>query len=124
MSETNMDGAQGKTFTQEEVNRIVQERLAKDREKSRKEQDAAFADREKTLREKELRFSAMEKLNKKGLSTTLVDAINCADDESIDKSIELLMQTYNRQSQAQNSYHPQNGEDSAPDALRSAMGLQ
>lgn len=36
----------GKTFTQEEVNQIISNRLKEEREKMKKEQDATFAERE------------------------------------------------------------------------------
>ena len=47
-------GAGGRTFTQEDVNRIVQDRLAKDREKASKE----LGEREQELAQREFRLKA------------------------------------------------------------------
>lgn len=114
----------GKTFTQEEVNQIVSNRLKEEREKLKKEQDAAFADREKAINAREMRMTAAEELHKKGLPSSLVDAINCTDKETMSKSIEILMQTYRSDAQEphRTPYVPQNGETHS-DPVRGAMGL-
>ncbi len=52
------DGGQGRTFTQEEVNRIVSERLAREREKLT--QQPQEDEREKALREREVALEARE----------------------------------------------------------------
>ena len=77
-----------KTFTQEDVNRIVQERLAKEKAKSNGETD--FAKREQDLVRRELNMSAREILTEKGLPTQLLDALNCADEETMKKSISTI----------------------------------
>ena len=114
----------GRTFTQEEVNGIIKERLSKERDKVKREQDALFAEREKKIADRELRMAAVEKLQEKGLSTTLADAINCSSDESIEKSIEILMQAYKNPVEGKAvSYVPAYGGESLPDPIRAAMGL-
>lgn len=114
----------GRTFTQEEVNSIVKERLAKEKDKLKREQDTFFAEREKKIADRELRMAAVEKLQEKGIPTALVDAINCSDDESIEKSIEILMQAYkNPVEEKAASYVPAYGGENISDPIRAAMGL-
>lgn len=79
------DSQQEKTFTQEEVNKIIQQRLQRERENSDKNKSAE-------LEQKELRLSAWEKLNDVGLSKKYLDVVNCTNSESIDKSIETLQE--------------------------------
>lgn len=82
-----------KTFTQEDVNRIVQERLAK--EKSKNSGDADFAKREQELAQRELHMSAKEMLSEKGLPVQLFDALNCKDEETLKKSISTIETVFN-----------------------------
>lgn len=77
-----------KTFTQEDVNRIVQERLAK--EKAKNSGEADFAKREQELNQRELKLSAKEMLAEKGLPMQLLDALNCTDEKVMKKSIEII----------------------------------
>lgn len=77
-----------RTFTQEDVNRIVQERLAK--EKSKGSGEADFAKREQELAQRELHMSAKELLSEKGLPVQLFEALNCTDRETMEKSIETV----------------------------------
>lgn len=76
-------GAGEKTFTQEDVNRIVGERLAK--EKAKNSGEADFAKREQELARRELHMTAKELLSEKGLPVQIVDALNCADEETMKK---------------------------------------
>lgn len=94
----NADPASGqgtgeKTFTQEDVNRIVQDRLAK--EKARNGGDADFAKREQELARRELRMAAKELLSEKGLPVQLFDALNCTDKEALEKSIATVEKVFN-----------------------------
>ncbi|MCX4257859.1 MAG: DUF4355 domain-containing protein [Oscillospiraceae bacterium] len=86
-------GTGEKTFTQEEVNRIVGERLAK--EKAKNSGEADFAKREQELAQRELKFTAKELLSKKGLSVELLDALNCTDEETMKKSISTIEKVFN-----------------------------
>ena len=52
------EGTGGKMFTQDEVNKIVSDRLAREREKQT--QQTALDEREKALREREQAFEAKE----------------------------------------------------------------
>lgn len=82
-----------KTFTQEDVNRIVQERLAK--EKAKNSGDADFAKREQELVQRELHMTAKEMLSEKGLPVQLFDALNCTDKEAMEKSIVTIETVFN-----------------------------
>ena len=68
-TEGTQTGTEGKTFTQDDVNRIVQERLAKERGKGNEELEKRVA--ELDLRERKL--NAVEALRKNGLPDYLVE---------------------------------------------------
>lgn len=76
----------GKSFSQEDVNRIVGERLAKEKAKTTQE----LAEREKQLSQKELEFKAKSMLAEKGYSGELLEAIKCGSDEELTKSLEII----------------------------------
>ncbi len=75
-----------KTFTQEDVNRIVQERLAKDREKTSKE----LGEKEQELAQREFRLNSRQKLIDRGYPETLLDALNCSSEEAFEKALETI----------------------------------
>jgi hypothetical protein len=77
---------QGKTFTQEDVNRIVQERLAKEKGKGNDELDKRAAELDK----RERRMNAVDELRKNGLPDYLVDALNMETDETFQQSMEAI----------------------------------
>lgn len=88
-TETGTEGIQGKTFTQEDVNRIVQERLAKERSKgnsSNEELDRRSAE----LDQRERRLSAVEELRKNGLPDYLADVLNIGTKEELKNSIAII----------------------------------
>ena len=74
-------GTGERTFSQDDVNRIVQDRLAKDREK---------ASRELGEKEREFRLNSRQKLIDKGYPETLLDALNCSSEEAFDKALETI----------------------------------
>lgn len=81
-----VQGAGEKTFTQDDVNRIVQDRLAKDREKASKE----LNEREQELAQREFRLNSRQKLVGKGYPETLLDALNCSSEEAFDKALGII----------------------------------
>ena len=81
----------GKKFSQEDVNRIVQDRLAKEKAKL----DGLLADREKALQDREFNLYALEKLKQTGLPESVFDALNASDRESFDKSVDLIASILN-----------------------------
>lgn len=83
MNNQNPDGAGEKTFSQEDVNRIVSERLAKEKAKG----EAVLAEREQQLAQRELLLTAKEKINEMGLPAELVDALNMSSPEALEKAL-------------------------------------
>lgn len=83
-----------KTFTQEEVNRIVQERLARDRRGRGSEENAEESysgnDRERSLEERELHLMARERLFNEGLPSQLADVLKYSDEASLDEALEVI----------------------------------
>lgn len=79
-------GAGEKTFTQDDVNRIVQDRLAKDRAKSSEE----ITKREQELLQREFRLNSRQKLIDKGYPESLLDALNCSSEEAFDKALGII----------------------------------
>lgn len=77
---------EGKTFTQEDVNRIVQERLAKEKGKGNDELDKRKAELDK----RERRMNAIDELRKNELPDYLVDALNMETDEAFQQSMEAI----------------------------------
>ena len=88
-TQTGTEGAQQKTFTQDDVNRIVQERLAKERSKGNDNDELTKRAAELDLRERKL--TAREKLRENGLPDYLVDALNMNTDEDFQKSMEAIL---------------------------------
>lgn len=79
-------GAGEKTFSQDDVNRIVGERLAAEKRKG----EAALAEREQQLARRELLLTAKEKLTESGLPVELLDALNVSSPEAMEKAITTL----------------------------------
>lgn len=90
LQNTSTEGTQtsteGKTFTQDDVNRIVQERLAKEKGKSNEELDKRAAELDK----RERKMDAVQKLRENGLPDYLVEALNMETDEAFQKSMEAI----------------------------------
>lgn len=84
---------EAKTFTQDDVNRIVGERLAK--EKTKIEQ--TITQREQELNKRELNLKAKEVLSSKGLSLDLLEALNYSDEDTLNKSIEIIEKQFKKE---------------------------
>lgn len=76
----------GKTFTQEEVNRIVSDRLGRERDKKAAELD----EREKAVKARELAVIAAEKLAAAGLPKDLAAVLKYDDESSLDAAVSQL----------------------------------
>ena len=81
-----VQGAGEKTFTQEDVNRIVQDRLAKDREKASKE----LGEKEQELARREFRLNSRQKLIDRGYPENILDALNCSSEEAFNKALDII----------------------------------
>lgn len=118
-----------RTFTQDDVNRIVQERLAKDRAKASEEMDK----REQELAQREFRLNSRQKLIERGYPESLLDALNCSSEEAFSKALDALdsLMTERGASPQQMAARkrvpkftePSIGGGSGFDAIRGAMGL-
>ena len=98
MNNQNPDGAGEKTFTQEQVNQIISDRLARDRAKG----EAALAESEQQLAQRELLLTAREKLTENGLPVELVDALNVSSPEALEKAlstVKTVMDKYKAEAQ-------------------------
>lgn len=107
------EAEKGKTFTQADVDRIVQKTIASERKKAesaaqaarteaerlasmtaeqrveaeRQQREKALADRERAITQRELRATALEALAQKELPAELAGALNYADADSVNASI-------------------------------------
>ena len=75
-----------RSFSQEDVNRIVSERLTKDRAKA----EADFTRREQELAQREFTYAAREYLMAKKIPPEVLGALNATDMPSLEKAIALL----------------------------------
>lgn len=78
-------GEGGKTFTQEDVNRIVSERLARDR--ADRAVPSLGDEREKALKAREARLDCWDYLNSKKLPAALLDILDCSDVEKFKAAV-------------------------------------
>lgn len=106
--------AGGRVFTQEDVNRIVCERLAAEKRKL----DAAFAEREQLLAQRELRLTAKEKLADMGIPVELADALNVSSPEAMEKAITILERVTGKTEKESTGWTPDFER-----RVRDAMGL-
>lgn len=87
----------GKTFTQEEVNKIVSDRLAKERAKQEPQSDPAaeqLAQREKELAARESRMTCTEYIKEKRLKPELLDIFDSSNAEQFKETVEKLLEVY------------------------------
>lgn len=94
-TQTSAEGAQQKTFTQDDVNRIVQERLAKEKNKTSSNEDfdkktEELERRTTELEARENRFNTVTMLRNAGYPDELADAIKCNNTEELKKSMEII----------------------------------
>ena len=82
-----------KSFTQDDVNRIVQERLARERERinSMINEDEGIR---KELTANRLKLNATKELNAAGYPIELVDFVDCADEKACKESIKKISKVY------------------------------
>lgn len=88
-------GAPGRTFTQEEVNKIVSERLQKERARAASAEPAAsLAAREKALEDRESRMSCLEYLREQGLQEELLEILDTKNPEGFRQQVSRLVALY------------------------------
>lgn len=92
------NGGQGeKMFSQDDVNRIVSERLAREREKyaqqpKEDERETALRERENGLKARESRLACQDYLDEKKLPSELLDVIGTDDAEKFTATVEKLVE--------------------------------
>lgn len=110
---------QEKTFTQEEVNRIVQDRLA------RVKAAGSMDQRESALQERENVLYAREAVEAAGLTKELAEELRGMDKATVDKVIKIVTPYAQKASEPiYNAVGPTMGSDLGMDAIRAAMGLK
>lgn len=131
--EDNNNPNAGKLFTQEDVNRIVQERLSKERSKGNAEMEAALAQREKDLQAREFIMTAKESISQAGLPAEMFDVLDKSSPEAFQKALVAAsgMMKKKEEASAPPAAIPQftrqmtnNGSGKAFDHFRDAFGLK
>ena len=82
-------GTGGKTFTQEEVNRIVSERLTREREKQPKDDE-----REQALKAREARLDCRDYLDSKKYPASLLDVLDSSDVDKFKTAADALAKQF------------------------------
>lgn len=123
-------GAKGKLFTQDELNTIIQQRLAREKEKAAAEQEAAFQAREAELKQKELSLTLREKLTQNELPAYIGDILKITGEADIDRAISTLKQyALEERAKVKPGFRKIGGEEqtketSVSQSLRQVMGLR
>lgn len=86
------NGESGKLFTQDEVNRIVSDRLNREREKQTQQPEAD--EREQALKAREARLDCRDYLDSKSLPAALLDVLDCSDVEKFKAAASLLVEKF------------------------------
>lgn len=109
----------GKIFTQEEVNKIVQQRL----ERAKSKEPDELAKREAELNKREMNLTIREQLSSAGLPNELAGVISAQDEDEAREKIEILKKYIESQpAHSKAEYNPVKGEVKT-DPIREAMGL-
>ena len=92
-------GASGgeRTFTQDEVNRIVQDRLARERDKltgQTKKDEREKDEREKALEAREARLDCREYLDSKGYPAALLEVLDSSDTAKFKAAADKLVELF------------------------------
>ena len=126
---------QERTFTQDEVNRIVQDRLAR----VKADVSPELQERERHVAQKELLLDARERLADAGLPKELLTALNCGSKEEIENSINTIQKVFGQTGSAARSgstYRICTGSGGSgngsghhsgvddPESIRKAIGLK
>lgn len=108
-----------RTFTQEDVNRIVQERLARVKMPAEPDQ------RELDLQKRKRALYAREAVANAGLDKELADEFAGMDKETIDKCLKIIAPYAQKMKEPiLNAVGPTGGSGLRDDAIRRAMGLK
>lgn len=122
-----VETSDGKTFSQEEVNSIIRDRLAKEKEKTQKQHEAIA----KEYQAKELNLKARELLTEKGLSADILEVLKYDDEDSLIKSVAIVEKTFKDNKPILSGIRPASryesiagGEPNPDDKIREAFNLK
>lgn len=115
-----------RTFSQDDVNRIVSERLSKEKAKN----EAEHVKKEQELAQRELVLTAKELLSNKDLPPELYEAINCSSKEVLERSIDIIHTAFSKRRpfKMKGAVPGESGREDGDEAvdnahIRKAMGL-
>ena len=94
------DQKEVKTFTQEEVDKIIQKRLTREREKLTKAfeegtRESDLDERERNITRRELKADTLERLAESGMPLGLAELIDYSSKEECEKSIVTVSKVFN-----------------------------
>ncbi len=119
-----------KMFTQDEVNSLIQARLARVKEQAGKDAKAEYDQKMGELQARELKLAMKEKLDAREMPRELADVLACTSEEDIDKKLDALQKIYGdgpkkivKGFQIGAPASPETGTGPRLDAIRNAMGL-
>lgn len=131
------DGA--KTFSQDEVNRIIQGRLDQMKKQAAKEQETELSQKAQELQAREIKLLVKEQLSERGMPRELADIITCTDEKDLDSKLEALQKIYGDKAKEEKPTgfiqvgcihggrpyegNTRGGFSSMSDPVRNAMGL-
>lgn len=132
-------GEDQRTFTQDEVNEIVQRRLDRERKKAGTEENTdlkerikALEEREAAVLEKELKTDALDTLKSKGLPDSLLELVDFSSKEGYEASLKKVIDTLSPMLAEKGEMlrvntggtHNDNDIDTVDKRLRAAFGLK
>ena len=123
-----------KTFTQEEVNGIIQSRISRMKSQAAKEARTEYDQKLAELQAREMQLLVKEHLQARGMAAELAGVLTCTDEDDLKAKLDVLQQVYGdsgRQKaptgfiQIGASGGPGNGLTTPrTDPVRKAMGLE
>lgn len=127
-----------KTFTQDEVNRIIQERLERAKKQATKDQESEYAQKAAELQAREMKLLVKEQLSERGMPRELADIITCTDENDLKAKLDALQKIYGDKAKEKEKPtgfvqivgarpaegNTRGGLPSMGDPVRKAMGLE
>ena len=121
---TETDSGNDKMFTQEEVDKIVQARLARVKGNEPTAAEKSLEERERAVAAKEHSFAHKATLKEKNIPEEVYEALNCTSDETFNKSVEILGPYFQRLNEPiMNPVTTVRNTGNNGDSIRKAMGL-
>lgn len=120
------EGAQ-KTFTQEEVDAFIQEKV----EETKKQTETEYSQKVAEVEARERKLMVREGLQERGMPKELADIISCTDEADLKAKLDILQKYASKSQQKEEEkpvtrvgFFPLKTNTSAPDQIRKAMGLE